>query len=62
MIMKFNDLLALVLVVLIIGLWVAQGLGVVNLLGEIIGASIAVITLIAQYYFRKAPPPETPST
>lgn len=51
---NINDLLALLtLVVIIPGLWVVQGLGVVNMPGEVIGATIMGWTLVLQYYFRK---------
>lgn len=61
MIKVINDLLALLLLVLLIPLlWALQGRGIINLPGEVIGATIAVWTLIAQYYFRRAPPPKPP--
>lgn len=51
-----NDILALVLLVLVIpGLWILDGRQIVNLAGEVLGATIAVWTLIAQYYFRRRP-------
>jgi len=54
---NINDLLAFFLMILIIpGFWVAHGYHLINLPGEAIGASIAVWTLVAQYYFRKPPP------
>ena len=54
MIKKFNDLLAILLAVVVIpGIWIGQGLGYLTLPGEIIGATIAIETLVAQYYFRK---------
>lgn len=53
---KINDLLALLLDVIIIPtFWIMDGLGIVNMNGEVMGATIAVWTLIAQFYFRKAP-------
>ena len=52
-----NDLLALLLLIVVIpGLWLAAALGVINLNGEVIGATIMGWTLVLQYYFRKAPP------
>jgi len=39
---------------LIPGLWVIHGLGVVVLPETVIGATIAVWTLMFQFYFRKA--------
>ncbi len=56
MLKNFNDLLALILVVLIVGLWVLQGKGVINAMPEVSGATIATFTLVVQYYFRRAPP------
>jgi len=59
MVKKFRDLLALLVAVIIFpGIWVGQGLGLLTLPGEIIGATIAIETLIAQYYFRKKPTDE----
>lgn len=56
--MNFNNLLALlVLIIIIPGLWVVTGLGVISLPGEVIGATIAGWTLVLQFFFRKAPPP-----
>ena len=50
-----RDLLSILLgVVVIPGVWVLQGLGWMQLPGEVIGATIAVEMLIAQFYFRKA--------
>lgn len=52
-----NDLLAILTVVVIIpGLWIVNGLGAVNLPGEIIGATIMGWTLILQFYFRRKEP------
>jgi hypothetical protein len=41
---------------LIMALWAAIGTGFVNVPGEITGATIAIATMIAQFYFRKAAP------
>jgi len=50
----FNDLLALVLMVLVIpGLWIAIGVKWLEIPDVLTGATIPVWTLIAQYYFRK---------
>ncbi len=55
MIKNFRDLLALLIAVLVFpGLWVCQGKGIVNIPEGVIGATIAIETLIAQFYFRKA--------
>ena len=62
MVKHFRDLLALLMgVVVFPGIWVGQGLGFLMLPGEVIGATIAVETLITQYYFRKKPANETGS-
>ena len=51
---NFRNLLALLVAVVIFpGIWVCQGFGLLALSGEIIGATIAIETLIAQFYFRK---------
>ena len=56
MLTKFRDLLALLLAVVIFpAIWILQGLGWMQLPGEIIGATIAIEALIAQFYFRKKP-------
>lgn len=56
MLKKFRDLLALLIAVVIFpAIWIMQGLGLLILPGEILGATIAIETLIAQYYFRKKP-------
>ena len=54
-----RDLLAVLLGVAVIpGIWILQGLGWMQLAGEVTGATIAIETLIAQFYFRKAPATE----
>jgi hypothetical protein len=51
---RFNNLLALVTLTIILpGLWILDGRGIIRLTGEITGATIAAFTLIIQYYFRK---------
>lgn len=53
MIETFNHLLALILMVLIIpGIWVAQGLGTLSMPGEVIGATIIAWGLVLRFYFR----------
>ena len=52
----WNDRLSLLLLAGIPALWVLDHC--VNLKGEAIGATIAVWTLVANFYFRKAPPKE----
>lgn len=49
-----NDLIALILLVLVIpGMWIADSMAVLDLNGEVRGATIMGWTLILQYYFRK---------
>jgi hypothetical protein len=53
---KINDLLALLIAVVIIpAFWILDGLKVLEVNGEVLGATIATWTLIVQYYFRKKP-------
>jgi len=57
MIKKFNELLALLLLVGIIpGLWVAEGLELVSINGQVLGATIMAWGLVLQFFFRKKPP------
>jgi hypothetical protein len=50
----FNDRLALILLLLVIpGLWVAQGLNKIELPETVVGALIVTWTLIVQFYWRK---------
>ena len=60
MLKKYRDLLALLLGVIVIpAIWVMQGLGVIELAGvEVLGATIVIETMIAQFYFRKKPTAE----
>ena len=55
---KINDILALLLLIIVIpGLWIAEGIGVISLKGtEVIGATIMAWCLVLQYYFRRKPP------
>jgi hypothetical protein len=55
MIKNFRDLFALLVGVIVFpGLWVCQGKGIVNIPEGVIGATIAIETLVAQFYFRRA--------
>ena len=48
------DILALLAMIGIIpGLWIAQGMGLLAMPGEVIGATIMGWGLILQFYFRK---------
>ena len=49
----FNDLLCLVLILIIAGMWLLGGLKVIELPAEVSGALIVTWTLLVQYYFRK---------
>jgi hypothetical protein len=52
---NFNDFLALLMMVVVFpALWILQGKGVLNIPEGVIGATIAIETMIAQYYFRKS--------
>ena len=52
---NFRNLMALLVMVIIFpAIWILQGLQLVTLPGEVIGATIAIMTLIAQFYWRKA--------
>ena len=54
---NFNDLLALALMTGVFPtLWVLHGLKITELPEMIIGATIAIETMVAQYYFRKSKP------
>ena len=54
LITDFNDLLALLTLIIIIpGLWVADGRGWLELAEQVQGATIMGWTLVLQYYFRK---------
>jgi hypothetical protein len=50
---NFNDFLAVILIVGIIILWIAQACTKLALPAEVTGALIVTWTLIVQYYFRK---------
>ena len=50
-----NVLSVLLAVAIFPGIWVGQGLGHLTLPGEIIGVTIALESLVVQYYFRKKP-------
>ena len=52
---NFRDWLAFFLAVLVIpGLWVLEGVGMVNFQDGILVATLPIETLIIQFYFRKA--------
>jgi hypothetical protein len=51
---NFNDLLALVVVIGTILVWICAGTGAITLPDIVNGGLIATLTLIVQFYFRKA--------
>jgi hypothetical protein len=53
---NFNDLLCLVLIGVITGLWLLAGFKHLELPAEVTGALIVTWTLLIQYYFRKKSP------
>ena len=55
MLKNHRDLLSILLgVVVLPGTWILHGLGVVSIPEVVLGATVAIETLIAQFYFRKA--------
>ena len=54
---KFADRLALILIVMIPGLWASNRW--LQMPGEIIGATIMAWGLVVQFYFRKKEPTDT---
>ena len=52
----FNDTLALVVLVLYVGLWVADALTKVDVPDIVTGATITHLTMVVTFYFRKQPP------
>lgn len=54
MIGNFRNLLALLLAVIILpGLWTLHGMKIMELPESVVGATIVIETLIAQFYWRK---------
>jgi hypothetical protein len=59
---NFRDYLAVFMGVIVFPLvWILQGIGTINIPEGVIGATIAIETLIAQFYFRKSTPSENPA-
>ena len=55
-----RDLLSILLGVIVIpGLWVVHGFGLIQVPEVVLGATVAIETLVAQFYFRKATATET---
>jgi hypothetical protein len=59
---NFNDFFALVLIFLIVGLWIIQGLGLIALRDDVNGGLTVLFALVVQYYFRKSPPTPADTT
>jgi len=53
---KFNDQLSLGVLGSIIGMWLAQGAGYIELPETVVGATILAFGLVTQFYFRKDKP------
>ena len=51
--MKFRNGLAVGLIIMIPSIWVTQGMGLLTLSGEVVGVTIAMFTLVVNFYFRK---------
>jgi len=62
---KFNDQVALFVLCLFILVWISdvvmRGLGFAGFAEGVMGATISLVTLIVQYYFRQRPPEEPPN-
>jgi len=58
----FNDSLAILLIVGLPAMWVADAYYKLGLSGEVTGATIAAFTLVVQHFFRKAAPNGGPPT
>jgi hypothetical protein len=51
---NFRDWLAIFMAVIVFPvMWILQGIQLINIPEGVIGATIAIETLIAQFYFRK---------
>lgn len=59
---RFNDQIALIVLILFIGVWIAdvvmRCMIKVGFAEGVMGATISLVTLIVQYYFRQKPPEE----
>ena len=63
LIKNFRNLLALLVAVIVFPtIWVLQGLGLLNMPGEILGVTVSVETMIAVFYFRKKGADDTTTT
>ena len=60
MLKNHRDLLSILLGVIVLpGIWVLQGLGLLNVPEIVLGATVSIETMIAIFYFRKATAQET---
>jgi hypothetical protein len=50
----WNDVLSLIILLSILTLWGLDGRGILNISGEIFGATSIAFGLVVQFYFRKA--------
>ena len=54
MLKNHRDLLSILLGVIVLpGIWVLQGLGLLNVPEIVLGATVSIETMIAIFYFRK---------
>lgn len=51
---NFNDFMAVLLVLLIVAMWIIQGVHLITLRDDVNGALTVLFTLVVQFYFRKA--------
>jgi len=49
------DVLSVLVLVLCLGLWLADGLKLAAINPQVLGGTIAAFTLVIQFYFRKKP-------
>ena len=56
---NFNDGLCLFVLGAIFTLWILDGIKVISLNAEVMGATIAFFTIIGQFYYRTRPPETT---
>jgi len=55
---RFNDRLALIVVLLLVGVWIGDAVIKNTFDQQVIGASILAFGMIIQFYFRRKEPPE----
>ena len=52
---NWNDMLALLLIIIIPALWILYGKGMIKIDESVNGALISTWTIVVMFYFRKAP-------